>query len=721
MPTHSVRSASLAHLLSPVSIIPLLAAGMSAPAKAQTTLELPGIVVEGATLEAPRSAPKRKSAATTSPASNGVSQQEGPAEVAEEGAAKSEAASNQAGGIPAAHLGTAVTVVTGEDLQRQQIRHAADALRSLPGVSVNRSGSPAHLTAVRIRGAEHNHTLVLIDGIEANTGSNGAFDFSDLMTEDIERIEVIRGPQSALYGSNAIGGVINVITKRGGGPLAITARAEGGSFGTKGGAARVSGGNERIWGSATVQHQRSDGFNIAPEGEWGEKDGYRVTSLSANAGVMLAENIRLDLNIRHSDKHVRNDDQTGISVRNEWVIANDSLNFTNSSVLLMGANLRWDMLEGRLTHVFSASRNETRWNDYWFGAGFGPPSITNTNDDAYRLSYKTSYHFAMPVIGLQNSVSGLIEHGKESFENKTEWGFVEASRKLTSFAGEWRGDVLGRVYLTAGIRHDDYDAFKDFTSWRAGISVPIPEMGIRPHASAGTGMKAPTLIEQFGYFDRYLPNPALVPETSESWDAGVEFTLLNGKATVDITYFSMNITNKIGSETVACPDPNQFFCTIPINLDGVSRRKGLEVDTRVQIFPNLSVGLAYTYLDAVESTGMREARRPPHAARGDITYKFDEGRGTFHLAAIYNGEMQDNVFNFDWTKSGRVTLDDYWLVTAAASYKLNPGLEIYGRIENLFDEDYEEIFGFSTAGIAGYAGLRWTFDAEQLGNGLSMK
>src|SRR5690606_39136750 len=155
-----------------------------------------------------------------------------------------------------AHLGTAVTVVTGEDLQRQQIRHAADALRSLPGVSVNRSGSPAHLTAVRIRGAEHNHTLVLIDGIEANTGSNGAFDFSDLMTEDIERIEVIRGPQSALYGSNAIGGVINIITKSRKGPLRATVRAEVGSFNTKEGAASVSGGTDRIWGAVTVQGQR---------------------------------------------------------------------------------------------------------------------------------------------------------------------------------------------------------------------------------------------------------------------------------------------------------------------------------------------------------------------------------------------------------------------------------------------------------------------------------
>lgn len=719
MPTHSVRSASLAHLLSPVSIIPLLAAGMSAPAKAQTTLELPGIVVEGATLEAPRSAPKRKSAATTSPASNGVSQQEGPAEVAEEGAAKSEAASNQAGGIPAAHLGTAVTVVTGEDLQRQQIRHAADALRSLPGVSVNRSGSPAHLTAVRIRGAEHNHTLVLIDGIEANTGSNGAFDFSDLMTEDIERIEVIRGPQSALYGSNAIGGVINIVTKRGGGPLSVTARAEGGSFGTKGGAARISGGNERFWGAATVQHQRSNGFNIAPEGAWGEEDGYRITSLSANAGAMLAENVRLDLNIRHSDKRVQNDDQTGANLRNGWVIASDSLSHTKASVLLMGVNLRWDMLGGDLTHLFTASRNSSNWNDFYFGAGFGPPSVTDTNDDAYRLAYRTSYRFSTPAIGMRHAITGLVDYGQESLENETDQGLVEARRSQTGFATEWRGELFERIYLSAGVRYDENDAFENFTTWRTGISVPIPEMGVRPHASAGTGVRLPTMIEQFGFFPTFTPNPNLKAEKSEGWDAGVEFTFLKGKAIVDVTYFRMDLTDQIQTQFIPC---GSNFCSHPINLAGESKRQGIEVDARFQLLPNVSLGLAYTYLDATDSSGAPELRRPRHAARGDIVYQFDDGRGELSLAAIYNGRMDDVVFGWapDFA-NGVTTLDEYWLVTAAASYKLNPTLEIYGRVENLFNEDYEEIFGYQTAGIAAYAGLRWTFDYERPGNGLSMK
>src|SRR5690606_8519628 len=243
-------NASLTRLLSSIALASPLTMALPAPAAAQQ--ELPGIVVEGATLEVPPPAPRpRPAAASTPAAAPSSSSAEAPAtapgaEVVDdaEAAATAAATSDRVAGIPRAQLGTAVTVITGEDLQRQQVRHAADALRSLPGVSVSRTGSPAGLTQVRIRGGETNHTLVLIDGIEANVASDGIFDFSDLLTEDIERIEVVRGPQSALYGSNAVGGVINIVTRSGKGPLAVTARAEAGSFGTRGGAVGISGGNE---------------------------------------------------------------------------------------------------------------------------------------------------------------------------------------------------------------------------------------------------------------------------------------------------------------------------------------------------------------------------------------------------------------------------------------------------------------------------------------------
>lgn len=717
-------NASLTRLLSSIALASPLTMALPAPAAAQQ--ELPGIVVEGATLEVPPPAPRpRPAAASTPAAAPSSSSAEAPAtapgaEVVEdtEAAATAAATTDQVTGIPRAQLGTAVTVITGEDLERQQVRHAADALRSLPGVSVSRTGSPASLTQVRIRGAEANHTLVLIDGIEANVGSHGAFDFSNLTSEDIERIEVIRGPQSALYGSNAIGGVINIVTKRGGGPLSVTARAEGGSFGTKSGAARVSGGNGRVWGAATVQHLNSDGFNIAPDGPLGEKDGYRITSLSASAGAMLADNVRLDLNIRRSDKRAENDDQTGANLRNGWIIASDTADHTKTSVLLMGANLSWDMLGGDLTHLFTASRNVTYGNDLWFGSE--PPSLTETTDDAYGLSYKMSYRFATPALGIRHSVTGLADQRRESYENETDAGLVEASRRQTGFAAEWRGNLFEQIYLSAGLRHDVNDTFEDFTTWRTGISVPISKWGIRPHASVGTGVRIPTMDEQFGFHPTHIPNQNLKPERSKGWDAGLEFTFLGGRAIVDVTYFQMDLTDKIHTNFIPCGLPQ--LCSNPTNLPGVSKRQGVEVDGRFQVLPNLSLGLAYTYLDAVDSTGDRELRRPPHAARGEITYQFDDGRGALSLAAIYNGRMDDFVFGGapDFP-SGVITLDDYLLVTAAASYKLNPGLEIYGRVENVLNEDYEEIFGFETAGLAAYAGLRWKFDYERLDDGLSLK
>ena len=712
--SHSVRSASLHHLLSSVSFIPLLAAGMSAPAEAQTALELPGIVVEGATLEAPRSTPKKKPAAAAASAPTAAA--EGQGQEAAEGVAEAEAASDQAAGVPAAHLGTAVTVVTGEDLQRQQIRHAADALRSLPGVSVSRTGSGVGLTQVRIRGGEANHTLVLIDGIEVNTASEGEFDFSNLLVEDIERIEVIRGPQSALYGSNAVTGVINIITKKGGGPLTVTARAEGGSFGTAGEAARVSGGNERIWGSATVQHERSDGFNLAPEGHLGEKDGYRISSISANAGAMLTDDVRLDLNIRHSKKHLDRDDQTGFDTRKGLPLASDTLSRSQSSLLLMGTNLRWDMLGGNLTHVLKANRASTENRD--LDLAFGAPLPFRNESESYRLAYQATYKFETPL--LRHAVTGLVDRGHEAFDVRSSFGSSAARRNQTGLAAEWRGDVLNRVFLSASARHDENDTFENFTTWRSAVSIPISELGIRPHASIGTGVKVPTMFEQFGTTAAFIPNPNLVPEESMGWDAGVEFTFLGGRALVDVTYFNADLKNLIKTDFVICPgsdpsDPNPPQCATPINLVGKSRRQGIEIDAKVQLLPDVSIGLAYTYLDAVNSEGVREIRRPPHSLRAELNYQFHEGRGVLRASAIYNGEMADEVWGM------RANLDDYWLVSVAGSYKLSEALEIYGRVENLLDEDYEEIFGFATPGVAAYAGLRWTFDYERPGNGLSMK
>jgi vitamin B12 transporter len=703
----------------------LTAVASALPAGAQQPEMLPGILVQGATLESPPKKPRPPKPAAG--ASQGTAAANQPAAGA--AATGGEGGATDESGVPAEQVGTALTVVTGEQLRAQQIRHAGEALRSLPGVSVNQTGTSAGFTQVRIRGAEANHTLVLIDGIEANASTNGEFDFSDLLSEDIDRIEVLRGPQSALYGSNAVGGVINIVTRSGKGPLRLTARAEGGAFGTRDAAVRASGGTDRAWGAVTAQYRQDEGFNIAPKGPLGEEDGSRLTSLSAKAGVMLADNLRLNLNVRNVEKRGDRDDQTGLQSRDGFIIASDSFSRFSSSVLLAGADLQWDTLGGDLTHVFKATGNRTLRDDVQiadFGFGFGPPSPFSNTSEAYKLAYQATYRFETPLLlAARHSLTGQIEREKESFESVL-GSAVTASRAQTGVAAEWRGDFLDRVFLSASVRRDDNDTVQDFTTWRTGISVPIRELGLRPHASIGTAVKLPTLFEQFGQTAQFVANPNLKPEESFGWDAGVEATFAGGRAVVDVTYFSADLKNKIRTEFVSMADPGRiidcnpgdFFCSYPINLDGTSTREGVEVSGRFQVLPALTLGLAYTYVDAVDRDGQQEIRRPPHSGRADVTYRFDAGRGVLNLAAIYNGDMKDTVFGAPFFFPVRnITLDEYWLVRASAAYQLEPGVEIYGRIENLLDSKYEEVFGFASAGFGAYAGLRLTWDAGLPGSG----
>src|SRR5262245_11629441 len=255
---------------------------LSAPSLAQQPTELPPIVVQGATLAPPPPGPAQ--APPQAPAQQTIPSAPAATEVP--------ASSESVGGAPLYTIGNAISIVTGQQLREQQVRNGAEALRGLPGVEVSRSGGFGNFTQVRIRGAEGNHTLVLIDGIEVNNLSDGEFDFSNLSVEDIERIEVIRGPMSGLYGSNAVGGVINIITRPGKGPPSATIRTEAGSFGTRDVFARAAGGSDRAHLAVSYHWRDTNGFNISPLG--GEDDGSRLGTLLVRGGARLLPGVTLD-------------------------------------------------------------------------------------------------------------------------------------------------------------------------------------------------------------------------------------------------------------------------------------------------------------------------------------------------------------------------------------------------------------------------------------------
>lgn len=682
---------------------------------------LPPVVVEGATLAKPvaKSAAKKrrepvaepagtaapaKSSRTASKAATKAAGQ--PSDAGSPSDAIDGAGSSPSGaveiGVPSDEIGTAVSTLSGEDIERRQVRNAADALRAQPGVQVNRGSGFGGITDVRIRGAEANHTLVLVDGIAVNDPTTGSFDFSNLLTDGIERIEVIRGPQSGLYGSNALAGVVNIITADGRGrPGArASARTEFGAFGTRDVAARASASNGSAWFSLGHHWREVTGFDLAPTGN--EDDPASFSQLSLRAGIEPIDGLVVDVSVRKLNKEAARDGFDGAD--GSLATAFDDASRFTSDLLATGLNVRYDSRDGSFTHLLRASRIASSVTDddatYFYRS--------DNEGVSSRYSYLATWRLATPGLAARHSLTGLVEQQDDTFTARSDFADPRPrDRGQLAFAGEWRGEFADRLSLQGAVRHDDSDSFADTTTWRTSASLALRELGLRPHASAGTGVKLPTMFEQYGFFGVFRPNPDLQPETSFGWDAGVELTLIGGRAMVDVTYFEQDLENKI-----------RTTFTGAVNLPGVSTRDGVEVSARWSVIDGVTVGGAYTWLDAIDADGREEARRARHAARIDLDYVFADGRGNINVAALYNGRARDDGFlvlfhdawGFPALQQQDVFLDPYWLVTIAAAYRITPQLELYGRVENALDVDYREQFSYATPGLAAYGGLRVKLD-----------
>jgi vitamin B12 transporter len=508
---------------------------------------------------------------------------------------------------------------------------------------------------------------------------------------------------SALYGSSAVGGVINIFTRRGAGPLTLTLKTEVGSLGTGDVAARLAAGGPWAHFALGAHWRNTDGFNVSPVG--GEADGALLKSFNFTGGVKIAEGLGLEVHLRQVDKRADRDGFGGLP--GTLATAVDDPSVLHDKLLMGGVRLQWDTLNKQLTHQLHLKYNKTTISDTDLSFPAFPFLFSNLGERT-SYGYLGTYRFETPALwGAKHAVSGLIEKETEVFTAGGDLGGNEThERERLAFAGEWRLAFADRVFVTAGVRHDDNSVFQDFTTWRLAGAWVVKPLGLRPHASVGTAVKFPAMFEQFGKFPPplFAANPNLLPEESLGWDAGVELAL-GGSTTLDVTYFHADLTNKIGPSGLAFPDPTL------INLPGVSTRDGVELALRARLMPSLAGTFAYTYLEAEESTGLREVRRPRHAGRVDLAYTFAGGLGSANLGILYNGAMTDFVFLNDPfpVPAGRLLLDDYWLVNAAVSYKLRPGVEVFGRLENLFDRRYQEVFGYEAAPITAFAGLKLTF------------
>lgn len=595
--------------------------------------------------------------------------------------------------INAEKVGRAVTVITARELEERQVKTISEALRQVPGVAVSQTGGAGGTTAVRMRGAEANHVLVMIDGLETAGASEG-FEFGDMIADDIERIEVLRGPQSSLWGAGATAGVINIVTKSGiRNGKEIRTFVEGGSNGSYAGGASLRAGNERADVALSATYRNEAGWDAA--GKDGEKDGYRNLAVRAKANVDINENLTLRMTGRLADRAIEYDDAGAIfPCGDPSCYVSDANNRTKGKDAILGLSADYRMLGGALVYT-PAFSYASRTNDS--ESTYGP---SDNSASTLKAGHQLAYTFGDSQ---QHRLIAAGEFREERFSSSYAGG-DDKQREQFGAVLEYRGDLTERLSVQLSARHDWNEDFDDATTWAASASYSVHETGTRLHASAGRGVTNPTFFELYGYIPgQFVGNASLVPEENVGFDVGVEQKLLDGRLVVDLTYFNERLKNEIrGSGTSVS------------NLLGTSDRQGLEVAAAINPTEDLTVKVSYTYLDASEPDGTVEIRRPRHSGGLNVAYRFLDDRATIGADVTLSGAL----FDADWTDPAanappyvapKVRLDDYVKVDVFGSFKVTEHAEIYGKVVNLFDAKYEEVSGYGVQPLTAYAGVRSRF------------
>ncbi len=583
-----------------------------------------------------------------------------------------------------------VTVIESRMLENRQTRDIADVLRDVPGVAV---AGVAGQTQIRLRGSEANHVLVLVDGIEVSDPFAGEFDIGTLQAEVGARVEVLRGPQSALYGPDAIGGVVAYESASGRSVPGLAARVEGGTDNTVNGALRYGAAGDSWDAAISATVVSTDGQTNA---RGGTRDiGRDSYTISGKGSVELTESLAL----RAAARFIRAEGQTNDSDFDRasptfgFTIDSPGVTFTNEAIYaLVGA--RAEVLDGRWTHDLSAQVAEVdRETDSPFG-------LTSASEgDRVKASYVTAFSIAD-----EHNLTFAADWERESFRNAlaASGGFTgRRAVEQTGFVGEYR--YSGEAFdLSAAIRHDINDRFADATTFRVGAGYRVTE-STRLRAAAGSGVKNPGFFELFGFVDgRFIGNEALRPEKSTGWEVGVDQDI-GDAARISVTYFDSELEGEIFT---TFPPPN--FIATPANRTTESQQRGVEVSLNARLADQWSLDAAYSYLDA-EENGIEEVRRPEHIASAAVTWIAPDDAASATLVVRHNGATHDVAFTDPSFVPVRVELDDYTLVNLNARVKLTDTVSAFARAENLLDEEYEQVFSFVSPGRSAVVGVEARF------------
>jgi vitamin B12 transporter len=566
-----------------------------------------------------------------------------------------------------AEVGQSVSVITSQQIERSQATQAIDILARLPGVTVSPSGGFGQPASVFVRGAENAQSLVLIDGVRINDPADvgGGFDFGNLTIGQFDRVEVVRGSQSVLWGSRAIGGVINFITRQPSEGWEGRAQAEYGWRDRKQVSASVTGNAGPVGISLGGNWLKGDGYSAFSEARGGaERDGFESVGANARAEVELAPGLSIDAGGFYTKANYGYDDST-----------RDALHKGRKRDATLFANLRYKGLDDRLDARFGFGLTDSnRVSDH---AVFGP-YITNGRNERFEGQVAfTPTEIVTLLVGAETEKSYFNDN----------FGSVDSARIDSVFATATLRPVTG-LTVNAGVRYDSHEDFGSKTSFSASGAWVLGENAPTLRASYGEGFKAPSLYQLYtntGF-------TALKPELAKAYDLGIEQPIADGKAKASLTWFDRTTRNLIDFD----------FATFTYYNIGSTRSKGIEAALEVNDWNGFDAQLSYTWLDAInQSTGKQLARRPRHAFFGSLDYQWSFGLRTGVDLRIGGNRFDD--------QANLLLVDGHTVVALRASYQLTQQFELFGRIENLFDETYEVVRGYGTPGRSAYIGVRARF------------
>lgn len=595
--------------------------------------------------------------------------------------------------LPKDKLGSSVTIISEDEIKSRNEISVLELLRGIPGIDVVQSGGAGGNSVIFLRGANSEHTLVLIDGVEANNpiSTNRAYNFSGLSTDNIERIEIVKGPQSMIYGSDAMGGVINIITKKGDGPAKVTVSAEAGSYQTFTEQAGVQGGDDDLFYSLEASHHTTDGSSSAARSLGNlEDDGFEQYGVSGRAGANISKDLSASLTFR-MNRGVSDLDQFG------GLGGDDPNRVLDNRQLFTRGEVKTSIVDDYLNPTVGISFTRHRYTDLDSIDELHP---VDTLDSRYRgsllkLDVKNSV-IINDSLAVSIGAETELEKGDSYYISESSFGpftslFPEKEQRTNGYFLEGSANLTEDFSLTSGIRVDDTEKFGSEVTWKIAPSIKIDP--VRVFGSYGTGFKAPSLYQLYSEYGSLDLNS----ETNEGVDAGIEGELFDSGLLASAVYFHNSFDDLISF------DPSTFL------FENIAKARTEGAEFSIEGAPTSSTNLrvSYTFLDTEDkSTGDELLRRARNKVGIYGTWMVND-KLKIGANIVYVGSRKDN--DFSTFPATTTTLHGYTLVRASANYSLTESVELFARIENAFDDEYQEVFGYGTLGAAAYGGVKVSF------------